>query len=184
VLDDALLDCGKEMVEDVEMREEDGTRIEVTDVEVVEDGKAIEDVEVVGAVEHNETAPDLCGTSRTEDDSVMALTVASGPDMSSNAERGKGAGSETAWKLDINFVTGRDNNTRLMDADTITSCASEGTICRFPRARDGNGTALEEHELGPSPTKNPGPPFKVGDVILCDIPGKFWGMDPKVSWLQ
>ncbi len=38
--------------------------------------------------------------------------------------------------------------------------------------------------MGPSPTKNPGPPFKVEDVILCNIPGNFWGMDPKVSWLQ
>ncbi len=184
VLDDALLNHGKEVVEDVETREEDGTRIEVTDVEVVEDGKAIEDVEVVGAVEHDETAPDLCGTLQTEDDSVMALTVASWPDMSSNAARGKGAGSETVWKLDINFVAGRDNNTQLMDADTITSCASEETICRFLRERDGNGTPLEEHELGPSPTKNPGPPFKVGDVILCNILGNFGGMDPKVSWLQ
>jgi hypothetical protein len=116
---------------------------------MVEDGKAIEDVEVVGAVEHNETAPDLCRTLRTEYDSVTALTVASGPDMSSKATRGKGAGSEMAWKLDIDFVTGRDDNTRLTDADIITSCASEETICRFPRARDGNGTALEEHELGP-----------------------------------
>jgi hypothetical protein len=41
-----------------------------------------------------------------------------------------------------------------------------------------------ENELGPSPMKNPGPPFKVGDIILCDIPGKLWGMDPKVNWLQ
>jgi hypothetical protein len=184
VLDNALLNHGKEVVEDVETREEDGTRIEVTDVEVVEDGKTIEDVEVVGAVEHDETAPDLCRTLRTEDDCLIALTIASGPDMSSNAARGKGAGSETAWKLDIDFLTGREDNTRLTDADTITSCASEETICRFPRARDENGTALEEHELGPSPTKNPGPPFKVGDLILCNIPGNFGGMDPKVSWLQ
>jgi hypothetical protein len=122
VLDDALLNRGTKVVEDIEMREEDGTRFEVTDVEVVEDGKAIEDVEVVGAVEHDETAPNLCGTLQTKDDSMMALTVASGPDMSSNAARGKGAGSEMAWKLDINFVTGRDDNTQLTDADTITSC--------------------------------------------------------------
>ncbi len=184
VLGNALLDHGKEVVEDIETREEDGTRIEVPDVEVVEDGKAIEDVEVVGAVEHDETAPDLCGTSRTQDDSMTALTIASGPDMSSNAVQSRGAGSETAWKLDIHFVTGRDKNTRLMDVDTLTSCASEETICRFLRARDGNRTALEEHELGPNQTKNPGPQFKVGDMILCDIPGNFGGMDPKVSWLQ
>ncbi len=31
---------------------------------------------------------------------------------------------------------------------------------------------LEEHELGGSPTLNPGHPFKVGDVLLCDIPGQ------------
>ncbi len=184
VLDNALLDHWKDVVEEVETREEDGMRIEVTGVKVVEDGKAIVDVEVVGAVEHDETAPDLCETSRTEDDSMMALTVASGPDMSSNAVRRKGAGSEIAWKLDIDFVSGREDNTRLTDADTITSCASEETICHFPRARDGNGTALEEHELEPSPTKNTGPPFKVGDMILCNIPGNFGGMDPKVSWLQ
>jgi hypothetical protein len=48
VLDDTLLDRGKEVVEDVETREEDGTRIKVTDVEVVEHGEAIEDVKWLG----------------------------------------------------------------------------------------------------------------------------------------
>jgi hypothetical protein len=43
---------------------------------------------------------------------------------------------------------------------------------------------IEEHKLGPSPADNPGPPFKVGDVILCDIPGQLWGMDPNVACLQ
>ncbi len=28
-----------------------------------------------------------------------------------------------------------------------------------------------EHELGPNPKKNPGPPFAVGEVIMCDIRG-------------
>ena len=32
--------------------------------------------------------------------------------------------------------------------------------------------------------ENPGLPFKVGDIILCDISGQLWGMDPTVNWLQ
>ncbi len=86
--------------------------------------------------------------------------------------------------LEVDFVPGRDDCTRLTDIDTVTSCASEETLCRFPGARHGNGTMIEEHELGPSPVESPGPPFKVGDVILCNIPGQLWGMDPKVVTLQ
>ncbi len=48
----------------------------------------------------------------------------------------------------------------------VTSCASKEMLCHFPGTRHGNGTMIEEHKLGPSLVNNPGPPFKVGDVIL------------------
>jgi hypothetical protein len=43
---------------------------------------------------------------------------------------------------------------------------------------------LEPNEVGPCPKENPGPPFAVGHVILCNIPGRLSGLDPSVSFLQ
>ena len=81
------------------------------------------------------------------------------------------------WELDLDVMLGRKDGSLLMDKDTFTSLASKETLC-WGRTHWGNG--IEEHEIGPSPTNNLGPPFMVGDIILCDIPGQLWGMDPKV----
>jgi hypothetical protein len=35
---------------------------------------------------------------------------------------------------------------------------------------------LEEHEFGPAPQHNPGPPFGVGDIIMCNLPGSKKGL--------
>jgi hypothetical protein len=43
---------------------------------------------------------------------------------------------------------------------------------------------LEGHELGPPPRSNMGPPFPVGHVIKCDVPGCLYGLDPGWSLLQ
>jgi hypothetical protein len=103
------------------------------------------------------------------DETMTALQfVPSGPDMSSTLARGEGRGNV----LDFVFVPRRDDS------------APEETLCCFPETRHGNGTIIEEHELGPSLVNNPGPPFKLGDVILCNIPGQLWGMEPKVACLQ
>jgi hypothetical protein len=89
--------------------------------------------------------------------------------------------------FDFNF----GDNKRLTNQDTITSLASEETLCCSRQTRveyegydDPDDPDDPENELGPSPMENPGPPFKVGDIILCEIPGQLWGMDPKVNWLQ
>jgi hypothetical protein len=37
--------------------------------------------------------------------------------------------------------------------------------------KQGKWWELEEHELGPEPKKNPGPPFAMGDVIMCHVRG-------------
>ncbi len=58
-----------------------------------------------------------------------------------------------------------EDNGGLTDNNTITSAASAKTW------KQGKGWELEEHELGPKPKKNPGPPFAVGDVIMCNICG-------------
>ncbi len=58
------------------------------------------------------------------------------------------------------------------DDDTLTSAASAETLEIGPRRFIDGASTLEEHELGPSPKTNPGPPYAVGDVILCDPPGQ------------
>ncbi len=35
---------------------------------------------------------------------------------------------------------------------------------------------LEKHEIGPAPKQNPGPPFAVGDVIMCNVLGSIKGL--------
>ena len=74
-----------------------------------------------------------------------------------------------------------EDDSLLKDEDTVTSVASEATLCRGGAGWDAD---CEEHKFGPSPATNPGPPFKVGDIVLCDIPGKLWGVDPKINCLQ
>jgi hypothetical protein len=82
------------------------------------------------------------------------------------------------FKLDVE----RDEESReagswLTDEDTVTSItstdrmslASADTVCNSWRTWD--PILLEDHEIGPPPRLNPGPPFAVGEVIMCDIPG-------------
>ena len=112
-----------------------------------------------------------------EDDSMTAyMTMSSGPDTSSPPIEA------SRWERDLDYRIGCEQGSLLTDEDTVTSVASEATLCRGGGAFWDDG--IEEHEFGSSPAKNPGPPFKVGDVILCDVPGQLWGMDPKVNWLQ
>jgi hypothetical protein len=142
--------------------------------EVVE--KGIGEPPIIVALEDMETLP-----SQIKNEPMTALKqCASRPDASSTSTREGRKKSSLA----TDFLVGGDKNSLLTDGDSVTTCASEEMVCCFPGTRLGNGTRIEEHELGPSPVKNPGPPFKVGDVILCDVPGQFWGMDPKVAILQ
>ncbi len=88
----------------------------------------------------------------------------------------------TLWEFkDIEFIVGKDDNTRLTNGDTITSLVSEEMICSSWRNGD---TTLEPHKLGPAPRSNPGPPFTVGNVIWCDVPGCLFGGDMVQSVLQ
>jgi hypothetical protein len=109
---------------------------------------------------------------------VTALSGAlSGPDTLSSP-----AQDTTPWEFeDIKFIVGKDDNTCLTDEDTITSLASEEMVCCSWHNGD---TMLEPHELGPSPRSNPGPPIAVGNVIVCDVPGRLYGGDPVRSMLQ
>ncbi len=43
---------------------------------------------------------------------------------------------------------------------------------------------LEGHKRGPPPRSNAGPPFVVGHVIMCDVPGCLYGLDPGQNLLQ
>jgi hypothetical protein len=161
----------------LERDEEDQAMEDGVTEETMEDGVTEETGTETGngdMVEELAAAPSAL-LLRDINESVMALqSVTAGPDKSSTLTRDDWKGNV----LEVDFVPGRDDGTRLTDIDTVTSCASEEMLCRFPGARHGNGMMIEEHELGPSLVESPGHPFKVGDVILCNIPGQFWGMDP------
>jgi len=116
---------------------------------------------------------------KRDDEMTASRTVSSGPDMSPPQAW------TNDWEFGLDFLAGRDDGTLLTDEDIITSVAPEATLCCGRRNRGvEEGFWDKENELGPSPAQNPGPPFKVGNVILGDVPGHLWGMDPKVSWLQ
>ena len=80
------------------------------------------------------------------------------------------------FEFDWNVECEVDGNS--LDADTITLAASEETI-KMHKAHKAKGplqgsklegSTLEDHELGRGPKPNTGPPFAVGDVIMCDTP--------------
>ena len=149
--------------------EDDSKEEEILEEEVEDDRKEEIREEEVEEEDH-------CGHSCSGDDSMTAfMTLSSGPDISSSLIE------VSEWEQDLDYRFGHEDGSVLTDEDTVTSVASEATLCRGGAGRDGG---VEEHEFGPSPAKNPGPPFKEGDVILCDIPGQLWGMDPKISCLQ
>ena len=70
---------------------------------------------------------------------------------------------------------------RLMDTDTVTSAASEDM---WQPRNLGCPHGLEDHEVRPGPRSNPGPPFAVGGVIMCDEPGHQLGTADTVTRLQ
>ncbi len=54
-------------------------------------------------------------------------------------------------------------NEALTDKETLTSAASAETLCCW-------GSTLEPHEIrGRGCDHNPGPPFAIGDIILCNV---------------
>jgi hypothetical protein len=80
------------------------------------------------------------------------------------------------FEFDWNVECEVDGNS--LDADTITLAASEETI-KMHKAHKAKGplqgsklegSTLEDLKLGPGPKPNTGPPFAVGDVIMCDTP--------------
>jgi hypothetical protein len=144
-------------------------------------GKMVKTNEMVGRIrgEMKDNGLDLdelgSGNTRAMDD---VMTVSSTrPDTPSQPDT-------APYVFDFNF----GDDTGLTDQDTITSLASEETLCHSGQTRDEyegyDDPDDPENEKGPSPMENPGQPFKVGDIILCDIPGQLWGMDPMVNWLQ
>ncbi len=67
--------------------------------------------------------------------------------------------------LEFEWEHFRGDNGGLTDNNTITSAVSTKMW------KQGKGWELEEHELGPKPKNNLGPPFAMGDVIMCDVRG-------------
>ena len=62
-------------------------------------------------------------------------------------------------------------NAGLSDTDTITSAASEETLKMHKPKWHLQCSTLEDHELGPGLKLNTGPPFAVGDIIICNVQG-------------
>ena len=69
-------------------------------------------------------------------------------------------------------VAREDEHLPLTDDDTTTSGASEETVCHCNRDDD------PDDERGPPPKFESGPPFAVGQVILCDVPAHVHGGVP------
>ena len=83
--------------------------------------------------------------------------MASKPDMSPHHERN--------WTFEFDMDSGEETPARLTDTDTVTLAALEDT---WQPRNLGCPHGLEVHEVGPGPRSNPGPPFAVGDVIMCN----------------
>jgi hypothetical protein len=67
----------------------------------------------------------------------------------------------------------------MRDNDTVTSAASVETWRCGKPSQTWRGVVkpvLEKHEVGLAPKHNPGPPFVVGDVIMCNVLGSIKGM--------
>ncbi len=157
-----------------EVEEKGIMEVEDDSVDVEEKGIVEVEDDLIGTPEG--AASDNCVISCGGDDLMtVAMTSSYRPDTSLPPTE------SSNWELDLDVMLGWKDGSLLTDKDTVTSLASEETLCR---GRTHWGNRIKEHEIRPSPTNNPGPPFMVGDVILCDIPGQLWGMDPKVNWLQ
>ncbi len=125
----------------LERDEEDQAMEDGVTEETMEDGVTEETGTETGngdMVEELAAAPSA-SLSRDINESVMALqSVTAGPDKTSTLTRDDWKGNV----LEVDFVPGRDDGTRLTDIDTVTSCASEETLCPFPGARHGNRTMI------------------------------------------
>jgi hypothetical protein len=94
------------------------------------------------------------------------------------------------WVFEFDFNMKGEVNSGLLDTDMVTLTASVETL-KVRKPKRHQGSKLEEHELGPEPKHNPGPPFAVGDIILCNIRGtaglqravRALGRPPQVSAL-
>ena len=95
----------------------------------------------------------------------MTASKSTGPDMPSRSTSRQNSQRTT-----------KDSD-RLTDDDTVTSLASEETTCHCNKDDP-------EDELGPAPKTEPGPPFAVGQVIMCDVPTHLHGGIPFHSTLE
>ena len=110
-----------------------------------------------------------------------AMTAPSGPDFQgvvSDSPGKRADGVEVVveppvkraqWHFDLgDGFDSRKERDALTDEDTLTSTASEETMLPRKVKRLSVLDDLEEHEVG-GILYNPGPPFAIGDVIMCDV---------------
>jgi hypothetical protein len=122
-----------------------------------------------------DTVAGLLSKAQGTDNREMMVVIWPNTLSCSTATKGTGA---QEFKLDMERdVEGSETGSRLIDEDTVLSSTSTdslflayaNTVCRGWRT--GDPILLEDHEIGPPPRFNPGHPFAVGEVIMCDIPG-------------
>jgi hypothetical protein len=120
------------------------------------------------------TAGSLSKMPGTDDREMTAIVR---PDTLSHSAAMKGT---SAWKFKLDMerdVEGSQMGSWLTDEDTVTSSTSTNTLLLAPANtvcrgwRTGDPILLEDHEIAPPPRFNPGSPFAVGEVIMCDVPG-------------
>jgi hypothetical protein len=105
---------------------------------------------------------------QSEDGHLQGMTVTRPDKLTS-------VGSDK-WFFEFEWNTEGEGNVSLSDTDTITSAASEETLKMHKpkwhlQCSTLEGSTLEDHELGPGPKPNTGPPFAVGDIIVCGTRG-------------
>jgi hypothetical protein len=112
-----------------------------------------------GTVEIEEESVVMGGTISTFKTMTQDMTATDGPDLRS---MGKDVDLHRPRHFDFgNMVKQGDDDGGLTDKETITLTASVAMLCC-------QGSGLEPHEIGMA-VMNPGPPFAIGDMIMCNV---------------
>ena len=86
-----------------------------------EEGLIAKEKDLLGDLGGNSREMDSC---KRDDEMTASMTLSSGLEMSPPQAR------TNDWEFDLDFLAGRDDGSLLTDEDTITSVASEATLCR------------------------------------------------------
>ena len=109
---------------------------DMLNTEVLDTTEVLADIkeEILEEAEVSDHGAHSCGG---DDSMTVSVTISSGPDTSSPPIEA------SQWERDLDYRIGREEGSLLTDEDTVTSVASEATLCRGGGAFWDDG--LEEH---------------------------------------